>query len=418
VGLNMPIKTAIFTDVKKFDGSGMRMLHPHEFVQASGRAGRRGIDTVGHVIHLSNLFKNVDLTEYRIMMQGKPQTLISKFKISYNLLLNLINIGDKDYLQFCKRSMIQDDIDSSLGQIYNSMAKLEGEIDTMSQGLEYLITPFIEIEKYLNMVEAVKTLVNKKRKDMDKEIQNSLNAYKFMETDKHSVIKYRGKMMELSNLRTNFKTTESFLNESVQKILKKMETDGFIKSEEGTQSLTPVGFMATHLREIHCLVFAKLLEQDRFNELDARQIVSVFSCFTNVNVSDEQKSFRPSTRDVAVKNMIEDITKSYNSYQDFETENNTFTGVDYTMHYDLIDAVLAWCDCESAPECKAVIQTLEQNKGIFLGEFVKAITKINNISTEMEKIVESIGNIELLSKLRDIPRLTLKFVATNQSLYV
>jgi hypothetical protein len=394
------------------------MLHPHEFVQASGRAGRRGIDTVGHVIHLSNLFKNVDLTEYRIMMQGKPQTLISKFKISYNLLLNLINIGDKDYLQFCKRSMIQDDIDSSLGQIYNSMAKLEGEIDTISQGLEYLRTPFIEIEKYLNMVEAVKTLVNKKRKDMDKEIQNSLNAYKFMETDKHSVIKYRGKMMELSNLRTNFKTTESFLNESVQKILKKMETDGFIKTEEGTQSLTPVGFMATHLREIHCLVFAKLLEQDRFNELDARQIVSVFSCFTNVNVNDEQKSFRPSTRDVAVKNMIEDITKSYNSYQDFETENNTFTGVDYTMHYDLIDAVLAWCDCESAPECKAVIQTLEQNKGIFLGEFVKAITKINNISTEMEKIVESIGNIELLSKLRDIPRLTLKFVATNQSLYV
>jgi superfamily II RNA helicase len=418
VGLNMPIKTAIFTDVKKFDGSGMRMLHPHEFVQASGRAGRRGIDTVGHVIHLSNLFKNVDLTEYRIMMQGKPQTLISKFKISYNLLLNLINIGDKDYLQFCKRSMIQDDIDSSLGQIYNSMAKLEGEIDTISQGLEYLRTPFIEIEKYLNMVEAVKTLVNKKRKDMDKEIQNSLNAYKFMETDKHSVIKYREKMTELSNLQTNFKTTESFLNESVQKILKKMETDGFIKTEEGTQSLTPVGFMATHLREIHCLVFAKLLEQDRFNELDARQIVSVFSCFTNVNVNDEQKSFRPSTRDVAVKNMIEDITKSYNSYQDFETENNTFTGVDYAMHYDLIDAVLAWCECESAPECKAVIQTLEQNKGIFLGEFVKAITKINNISTEMEKIVESIGNIELLSKLRDIPRLTLKFVATNQSLYV
>jgi len=44
--------------------------------------------------------------------------------------------------------------------------------------------------------------------------------------------------------------------------------------------------------------------------------------------------------------------------------------------------------------------------------------KINNISSEMEKIVENIGNIELLSKLREIPSLTQKFVATNQSLYV
>jgi superfamily II RNA helicase len=418
VGLNMPIKTAIFTDVKKFDGTGMRMLHPHEFVQASGRAGRRGIDTVGHVIHLSNLFKNVELTEYRTMMQGKPQTLVSKFKISYNLLLNLINIGNHDYLQFCKRSMIQDDIDSNLGAIYNKMAKLEAEIDTMLHSLDHLKTPLIEIEKYLNMLEARKTLVNKKRKDMDREIQNSLDTYRFIETEKNSVIRYQEKMVELTNLKSQFKTTESFLNESVQKILKKMEQEGFVSIEDGRNNLTQVGFMATHLREVHCLVFARLLEQNHFDHLDARQIVSVFSCFTNVNVSDEKKSFRPSTRDGMVKTIIEDVTHSYNSYLDFETENNAFTGVDYNIHYDLIDAVLSWCDCESAADCKAVIQSLEQNKGIFLGEFVKAITKINNISVEMEKIAESIGNMALLSKLKDIPRMTLKFVATNQSLYV
>jgi len=253
---------------------------------------------------------------------------------------------------------------------------------------------------------------------MDREIQNSLDSYKFIETDKLSVIRYQEKMSELTNLKNQFVKTESFLNESVQKILKKMEQEGFVSSEDGTNTLTQVGFMATHLREVHCLVFAKLLEQNRFDDLDAKQIVSVFSCFTNVNVSDEKKSFRPTTKDTLVKNIIEDITKSYNNYQDFETENNSFTGVDYTIHYDLIDAVLAWCDCESAPECKIVIQNLEQNKGVFLGEFVKAITKINNISGEMEKIAEIIGNMALLSKLRDIPRMTLKFVATNQSLYV
>jgi hypothetical protein len=61
---------------------------------------------------------------------------------------------------------------------------------------------------------------------------------------------------------------------------------------------------------------------------------------------------------------------------------------------------------------------VEAEKGIFLGEFVKAILKINNIANEMEKIAELISNINLLSKLKEIPMLTLKYVATNQSLYV
>jgi hypothetical protein len=57
-------------------------------------------------------------------------------------------------------------------------------------------------------------------------------------------------------------------------------------------------------------------------------------------------------------------------------------------------------------------------KEIFLGEFVKALLKINNISCELEKVAELTGNIPLLSKLKEISGLTLKYVVTNQSLYV
>jgi hypothetical protein len=65
-----------------------------------------------------------------------------------------------------------------------------------------------------------------------------------------------------------------------------------------------------------------------------------------------------------------------------------------------------------------LLQKISQEKEIFLGEFVKAILKINNISLEMEKIAEFLGDIEMLNKLKKIPELTLKYVATNQSLYV
>ena len=92
---------------------------------------------IGHVIHLNNLFRNVDSVSYKAMMNGKPQTLISKFKISYNLLLNLIDIGDNNLVNFAKKSMITGDLDNQMKQIYyeieNLFKKLEVDIKNISE---------------------------------------------------------------------------------------------------------------------------------------------------------------------------------------------------------------------------------------------------------------------------------------------
>ena len=50
MGLNMPAKTVIFTQVKKFDGTESRWITSGEYIQMSGRAGRRGKDDKGLVI--------------------------------------------------------------------------------------------------------------------------------------------------------------------------------------------------------------------------------------------------------------------------------------------------------------------------------------------------------------------------------
>jgi replicative superfamily II helicase len=46
-GLNMPAKTVVFTNVRKWDGSGFRWVTSGEYIQMSGRAGRRGLDDRG-----------------------------------------------------------------------------------------------------------------------------------------------------------------------------------------------------------------------------------------------------------------------------------------------------------------------------------------------------------------------------------
>jgi superfamily II RNA helicase len=190
------------------------------------------------------------------------------------------------------------------------------------------------------------------------------------------------------------------------------------ESEDTKYILTQKGHIATHLREIHCLVFAELIEKEMIDDLTSRQLVSIFSCFTNVSVQDELKSLIPKSKNETIQYMVIKIKEMYDEYQQKELTSSINTGTDYTIHFDLLDYVIEWCDCDSIEECKFLLQNLENEKGIFLGEFVKALLKINNISSEMEKVAELTGNIQFLSKLKEIPTMTLKYVVTNQSLYV
>ena len=148
------------------------------------------------------------------------------------------------------------------------------------------------------------------------------------------------------------------------------------------------------------------------------QLISLFSCFTNISVQEGVIDFIPYTDDDDVKSIINNINKLFDNYQQTEIDYKINTGADYNIHYDLINYVEEWTQCENVDDCKLVLQRLASEKEIFLGEFVKALLKINNICAEMEKIAEMTGNIEFLSKLREIPNLTLKYVVTNQSLYV
>jgi superfamily II RNA helicase len=114
VGINMPVKTTIFTSLEKYDGEHMRYLQSHEYVQSAGRAGRLGLDTIGHVIHLNNLFKSpISLACYKGILSGKSQTFTSKFKISYSLLLRFL-IGEQGIDTFFSQSLLNYQIQKQL----------------------------------------------------------------------------------------------------------------------------------------------------------------------------------------------------------------------------------------------------------------------------------------------------------------
>ncbi len=90
IGLNMPAKTVVFTSVRKFDGVSLRWVSPSEFVQMSGRAGRRGLDDRGMVIMMID--EKMEPAVAKEIVRGEQDKLNSAFYLDYNMILNLMRV--------------------------------------------------------------------------------------------------------------------------------------------------------------------------------------------------------------------------------------------------------------------------------------------------------------------------------------
>lgn len=389
VGINMPTKTVIFTDINKFDGNSLRMLYPHEYTQMAGRAGRRGIDTVGSVIHLNNLFRNVETLGYKQMVKGNPQKLVSKFKISYNLLLNLISIGDQNFAQFAKQSMMQNTIDKELHGVSNKLTTIKVEIDNFENSIRFLQTPINIVNEYIDLLNKRTVTVNSKRKEIDRKIKNLVESYKFIENDKATVIKLNEKYKEQQQLQYDLSNIERYVDNNVISVLNLLEDCNYIfKNADNIFELTLKGSIGVQLREVHCILFTELIINNKLDDLNVSDIVSFLSCFTNISIPEELKTIVPYSPNKKVENLIIEIIENNQKLEEKEDYQKVESDTRFEIHFDLIQYIYEWCECEDINDCKLLLQKMSTEKEIFLGEFVKCILKMNNIVSELEKVAE------------------------------
>lgn len=118
VGINVPIRTVLFSRLCKFDGQKTAVLSARDFHQIAGRAGRKGFDDLGFVVAqapehtVENLkleekardgkkftrrkppehnFANWDLATFKRLMGAQPERLTSRFEVTHGMLLNVLS---------------------------------------------------------------------------------------------------------------------------------------------------------------------------------------------------------------------------------------------------------------------------------------------------------------------------------------
>ncbi|KAI9871999.1 MAG: hypothetical protein M1830_002179 [Pleopsidium flavum] len=105
MGLNLPTRTVVFSGFRKHDGRSFRDLLPGEYTQMAGRAGRRGIDPVGSVIIVApGSDEAPPIATLRQMILGDPTKLRSQFRLTYNMILNLLRVEALKIEEMIKRS--------------------------------------------------------------------------------------------------------------------------------------------------------------------------------------------------------------------------------------------------------------------------------------------------------------------------
>lgn len=148
IGLNMPAKTVVFTSVRKFDGVQQRWLTPSEFIQMSGRAGRRGLDDRGIVIMMIN--EQMDPSVAKDIVRGEQDKLNSAFYLGYNMILNLLRVEGISPEFMLERCFHQFQNTASVSNLEKELQQLEDQRADMVIEDEMTIRGYYELRKQLD----------------------------------------------------------------------------------------------------------------------------------------------------------------------------------------------------------------------------------------------------------------------------
>uniref|UniRef100_A0A8C5TDW8 Exosome RNA helicase MTR4 n=1 Tax=Malurus cyaneus samueli TaxID=2593467 RepID=A0A8C5TDW8_9PASS len=147
MGINMPARTVLFTSASKFDGKDFRWISSGEYIQMSGRAGRRGMDDRGIVILMVD--EKMSPTIGKQLLKGSADPLNSAFHLTYNMVLNLLRVEEINPEYMLEKSFYQFQHYRTIPEIVERVNNLEAQYNKIVIPNEESVVIYYRIRQQL-----------------------------------------------------------------------------------------------------------------------------------------------------------------------------------------------------------------------------------------------------------------------------
>ena len=412
VGVNMPAKTVIFNDLKKYDNNGLRHLRTDEYLQMSGRAGRRGLDKNGTVIILPTM----DLPDYgtlKSVMSGRSPSIKSKFVPSYQFILKALHNNDISVDKFIETTLFSKEEGMKIKQLEKKL-----------RGIEVKPFPFdkndkkvVEIDEYLKLESKVNNKVlklsNKDRKKVMKRMKQIKNMNGFEE------ILCEIKIWDIENekrerLVRDIDFMRSYILGDVEKIVEILR-DGYLDSDD---KLTEKGLIAIEVNDCNPIIFTELIYSKYLEKCTFEEIVGLFASFIDEKSRDyHYNGLKELGREKGLTDNVIDLLyylddemgylEKIEKEKNFEIQQNN----DYQLKLDFVLPAYMW-----AKGCD--IKKIYEITDIYEGNFVRGILRINSMIEDVISVAENLGYFNLKKIMEGYEEKLIRDVVTINSLYI
>jgi superfamily II RNA helicase len=414
VGVNMPTRSVVFTNLSKKTNTGRRFLNTAEYKQMSGRAGRRGLDTMGTVI-LMSMYEYPDLNDLKSVMIKTMPSISSKFKIDYNFYLKSLNSTNTDPVNLFKSSLLSSELNSFYKndkKIYEETEKKLNESIELNKidSIVYELCEKIYSQNNLDQGFGFKVkLSQKQKKDLDK-LKSTVNQQTY-----NSYLEIKNLKEELKKYENSIVSNNEYLEIEMNKLNKILN---HFKLIDENYNLTPKGVLASLVNDCNGILLSEIISRGILDKLDTNEIVAIISIFASPPRTDNDDVYLSENLKEEYK-QIQNIIDEYNKKEKeegFYLENQEYWYV--TNKY--IDLTLNWVKTDLNNLNKLRLTTIDLLNYIeeYEGNFVKNMLKIYNIICNLKTICNIIKNFELLQKIEKIDDILLKDIVNVNSLYL
>ena len=403
----MPTKTVIFTGLSKYDDAtaGMRYLRTDEYIQMSGRAGRRGKDTLGTVIYLPER-EPPSTGEMRLILKGGKPQIQSRMDFHYDFILKTFQAKTARWLEIQQRSYWYRQQQRTIQSEKAHLASLVKQL--VSLPIDDAMRE--EMEHKHGLEEQVRLTSNAKRR----EAQRALDKWK----DTHLGPKWANAdtlWKESSRLQKEITSSETMIRScesnqgNVDVWMKILHTIGFL---DETMTLTKKGVLATEFNEGHGLLCAEMFTKGIHKTLTAQELVATLACFMEEKETDDTPSINQLKTSPAVRETLLKIDELVCEIRGYEDTLQTYSPESYwALTTTWIEPIWRWLEGESASQICA-------DYGLFEGNFVRAVLRMANVVDEWTAVATFSEDVDLLEKLQGVRQILVRDFLIPDSLYL